>query len=254
MEQKKSFILLMACLMLAGCLSAQHPTRHFISLTGGVGYVNTIRPNPALPVYGIGGAGENIGVGYQLHHNHLTFGVGVELGHSMSCNVSLDEIPYVGYQPQPKVEAGMTEALYNMDINIPIMLGGEFGHFYFKAGVVPSFSIYGKGAVFGPIFNENPDVLDEIHAYRYTRIPQFYGRFEIGGSFGNFTSFDDPSQPRARFYLGAYADLGFMKDKPKQDLGTYPAVPYAISYQGSNDVSIPINIGLRFTCLLHVGK
>jgi hypothetical protein len=258
MKQKKSLILLTACLMLVGCLNAQHPTRHFISLTGGVGYVNTIRPNPALPFQGLGGVGENIGVGYQLHHNHLTFGVGVEFGNSMSCNVSQEDIipsmhgiPLLGV-----IEKGMTELLYNINVNIPIMLGGEFGKFYFKAGLVPAFSVYGKGAVIGPAFNENSVVWDkeDIQYYRYTRIPQVYGRFEIGGSFGSFTSFDDPNQPRARFYLGAYADCGLMKDKPKQGIGVYPDVPYAISYESSNDVSIPINVGLRFTCLLNVGK
>ena len=248
--------MMMACLMAVGCLNAQHATRHFVSITSGFGYVNTIRPNPALPVKGLGGATENIGVGYQLHHNHLTFGVGVEYDNSISCNVSQEEIAYIGYQPMPHIEKGMTEMLHNMNINIPIMLGGEFGKFYFKAGVVPAFSVYGKGAVIGPAFNENSVVWDkeDIQSYRYTRIPQIYGRFEIGGSFGSFTSFDDPNQPRARFYLGAYADCGIMKDKPKQTFSYYPVVPYAICYNGSFDMSIPINVGLRFTCLLNVGK
>lgn len=256
MKQKRTLTLMMACLMFVGCLRAQHATRHFISLNGSSGYVNTIRPNPALPILGLGGLSDNIGLGYQLHHNHLIFSVGVEFDNSLMVNTSKEEIVFL--VPSGRFPKGMTEVLHTMNLNFPVMLGGQFGNFYFKAGVVPSATIYGNGAVIGPVLNDEHSVVwdkQDIVRYRYSRILQYYGRLELGGSFGSFTSFDDPQQPKARFYLGAYMDYGLMKDIPSQGIGSYTNfVPYAISNEGHNDVSIPINIGLRFTCLFHVGK
>ena len=255
MKKQRIITLLVSCMMFAGCLSAQHTTRHFISLNGSNGYVNTVRPQPALPVGCLGGSSNTIGLGYQLHYNHLIFSAGMEYDNSVLCNASKEEIIFL--LPPGRFPDGMTEILHTMNLNFPVMLGGQFGKFYFKAGVVPSVTVYGDGAVIGPALNEHSVVWEdeEIVHYRYKRIPQLYGRFEIGGSFGKFTSFDDPSQPKARFYLGAYVDYGVMKDIPSQGIGSYTNfVPYAISNEGNNDVSIPLNIGLRFTCLFHVGK
>lgn len=253
MKQRKTLTLLMACLMFAGCLSAQHATRHFISLTGSDAYMNSFRPQPACDVLTLGGVGGTVGVGYQLHHNHFIFNVGLEFENSLLSNIAINDIRF---DPTHIVKKGTTELLLNVNMNIPIMVGGEFGHFYFKAGVVPSLNVLGGGAVIG-VINSNPQILDfdDIVAYRYMKIPQVYGRFEIGGSFGNFTPFDNPEQPRARFYLGVYMDMGLMKDRPKQAVGSYADyVPYAISNEAYNDVAIPVNIGLRFTCLFHLGK
>ena len=244
----------MACLMFAGCLSAQHATRHFLSLTGSDAYMNSIRPQPACDVLTLGGVGGTLGVGYQLHHNHFTFNVGLEFENSLLCNMATNNITF---GPERVVNKGTTELLLNVNMNIPIMVGGEFGHFYFKAGVVPTLNVFGAGAIIGVASRSNPQIIDvqDIATYRYMKIHQIYGRFEIGGSFGNFTPFDNSEQPRARFYLGAYMDMGLMKDRPKQAVGSYADyVPYAISNEGYNDVAIPVNIGLRFTCLFHLGK
>ena len=86
MKKQRIITLLVSCMMIAGCLSAQHVTRHFISLNGSSGYVNTVRPQPALPIGCLGGASNTIGLGYQLHHNHLIFSVGMEYDNSVVCN------------------------------------------------------------------------------------------------------------------------------------------------------------------------
>lgn len=254
---KKSFILLICCMITLGSINAQHPTRHFISLSRGSAYSNTVRVQPSLPVVCLGGISDNIGLGYQLHHNHFTFGVGVEYDNTIMANMSTEDITTVGFLHYNTIEKGMTELLHNMSFNFPVMLGGEFGKFYFKAGVAPSLSVYGNGGVIGPALNDNSEVWDyeDIHQYRYNRDFQLYARFELGGSFGEFTSFDELVQPKARFYLGAYVDYGIFEEGPKKSIGSYAHyVPYAISDEAFHDVTIPLNVGLRFTCLFNVSK
>lgn len=260
MKKQRIAILLMSCMMIAGCLSAQHPTRHFFSLNGGLGFTTSFQAKPALNVNCLGGLTDNVGVGYQLHHNHFTFGVGLEYDNSVYGYSSGEDIPF-GLVVVPK---GTTEILHDMRLNIPVMLGGEFGKFYFKAGVAPSISFYGNGSVLGPALNDHSVVWDaeDIERVSYTRDFQLLGRVEIGGSFGNFVAFDNPLQPTARFYLGAYFDFGFLNDNVKEHKGTYmlsaypeaSSVPYIVSNESLGDKAVPFSIGLRFTCLFNLAK
>lgn len=260
MKKQKTFFLMMCCMMIAGCLSAQHPTRHFFSLNGGLGFTTSFRTQSALNVNCLGGMTDNVGIGYQLHHNHFTFGVGLEYDNSIFGYSSGEDISFA----LVTVPKGTTEVLHDMRLNIPVMLGGEFGKFYFKAGVAPSISLYGRGSVLGPALNDHSVVWDaeDIERVPYTRDLQLLGRVEIGGSFGNFVAFDNPLQPRARFYLGAYLDFGFLNDNVKEHKGSYiqnayaasSSVPYIVSNESRNDKAMPFSIGLRFTCLFNLAK
>lgn len=249
MKRKRNITLLTVCFLLAGSLSAQHATRDFIYLTANTGYSSLSRPQSAYKVTCPGGINDGIGLGFQMHHNHFTFSIGAEYYNNILSNVSAEEIHEV-----PK---GMTEILHDINLNIPILIGGEFGKFYFKTGILPSFNLYGEGIVVGPAFNDHSVVWDtkDMISVRYNHTFQLFGRFELGGAFGTFTPFDYPIQPRARFYLGGYVDFGFLNYKVKQYQGSYSdKIPYVACNEAADDKVFPFSVGLRFSCLFNVSK
>ena len=77
----------------------------------------------------------------------------------------------------------MLELLGNGHVNIPTMVGGEFGKFYFKLGVVPSFNLLNGATVIGPVLNkENPEPYESTNLMLYKNPFQLFGRVELGGS------------------------------------------------------------------------
>ena len=154
------------------------------------------------------------------------------------------------------VPQGMLELLGNGHVNIPTMIGGEFGKFYFKLGVVPSFNLLNGTTVIGPVLNsENPKPYENTNLMLYKNPFQLFGRIELGGSFGNPTPYEDPIQPKARFYLGGYVDFGFTNDLPTNPRGSYsPRIPYAVSTQNMSDKVHQVSVGLKFSCLLNFAK
>ena len=248
MKKKSTIILLAVCLFGVFSLTAQKPVRSFLSLNGSMAYTGQIRSESHYDFKPFLGGSDNFGIGYQLYAHHFTFSIGAEIGASVFTNYS--------NEPIKKYPEGMLELFGNGHVSIPTMIGGEFGKFYFKVGVVPSFNILNGATVLGPVLNpDNPSSYDNPVKRLYQNPFQLYGRFELGGSFGHFTPFEDPEQPRARFYLGGYVDFGITKDMPVTSRGTFSStVPYGISDEGYHDILHQMSVGLRFTCLLNFAK
>ncbi|MBR4912805.1 MAG: hypothetical protein IKZ54_08195 [Bacteroidales bacterium] len=256
MNKKSTFILIVVCVFGLFNLSAQKgTTRFFFALNRSLAYTNQERfpSNPDIGAF-VGG-GENVGIGYQLYANHFIFSVGLEAGVTIMSNSSKSDIlypPHNDFIPQ-----GTLEAVANLHFNIPMMIGGEFGKFYFKAGIVPSFNLINGGVVFGPVLSpHNSTMFGTLDGIRYKNPFQLFGRFEIGGSIGKFTPFDANEQPTARFYLGGYVDFGITKDIPSKSCGHHYShtIPYAISSEGIMDNVHQMSVGLRFTCLFNLAK
>ena len=250
MYKKSTLILSVFCLLCVFSLSAQQKVvRNFLSVNATTAYAGQMRPIHFNPFVGVC---ENIGIGSQLYANHFTFSIGAEGGATILTIYSKEDIILADNK---KIPEGTLELIGNIHVNTPVMIGGEFGKFYFKAGVVPSFNLLNGATNFGPVLNpENPDLKKSIKV-RYKNPIQVFGRFELGGSFGKFTPFEAPEQPKARFYLGGYVDFGFTKDKPTEPRGLYKKkIPYVISNEGYNEDAYQFNVGLRFTCLLNFAK
>jgi hypothetical protein len=252
MNKKSTLLLLAVCLFGVFNLSAQKPVRHFLSLNASTASTGQIRLTSHYNFSPFFGGSENLGIGYQLYANHFTFSIGTEIGASVITNYSKEPIT-IGKKTIPE---GTLELLGNGHMNFPVMIGGEFNKFYFKVGVVPSYNILNAATIIGPVLNpEDPHPYNTTKKLLYQNPFQLYGRFEIGGSIGHFTPFEDTDQPRARFYLGGFVDFGITKDMPKVSRGSYKnRIPYAISDEGYQDVLHQIQIGLRFTCLLNFAK
>ena len=252
MNKKIPLVLLAVCLIGGGNLNAQKPIRNFLSLNASTAYTCQARMESHYDFKPFLGGSENFGIGYQLYAYHFIFSIGAEIGASVITNYSNEPIT-IGNRHIPE---GMLELLGNGHISLPTMIGGEFGKFHFKVGVVPSFNLLNGVTVIGPVLNQdNPSAYENPAKFLYENPFQLFGRIEIGGSFGHFTSFENIEQPRSRFYLGGYADFGFTKDMPATSRGSYSRnVPYAISNQGYKDILHQIQVGLRFTCLFNLAK
>ena len=254
MIKRTTLILLAACFLSVFSLSAQKDAViNFLSVNGSTAYSGQMRVKSHYDFKPYTGGCENIGIGYQLYANHFTFSIGAEGGSTIMTNYSDQET-----KRNPK---GTLELIGNLHVNTPVLLGGEFNKFYFKVGVVPSFNLLNGATIIGPVMNpDNPTTYENTKKVRFRNPVQLFGRFEIGGSFGKFTPFDDPIQPLARFYLGGYVDFGFTNDMEKkwkdgsEGRGHYGKIPYACSYEGFNDEVYQFSVGLRFTCLLNFAR
>lgn len=251
--KKKSILLLMAvCLLGIFSLSAQKTVKNFMYVNGSTAGTGQMRLKSQFNVNSFFGGSDNVGLGYQLYANHFTFSIGAEFGASVFTNYSEESI----VNGNRHIPQGMLELLGNGHVSIPTLIGGEFGKFYFKLGVVPSLNLLNGATVIGPVLNnENPEPYESPTLMLYRNPFQLYGRIELGGSFGKFTPYDAPLQPKARFYLGGYVDFGLTKDLPTVARGSYgPRMPYAVSTENLLDNVRQVSVGLRFTCLLYFAK
>ena len=252
MNKRSTLIFLAVCLLSIFSLSAQKTVRNFFSVNASLAYTGQMRFESNYNFKPYMGGSNNYGIGYQLYANHFTFSLGAEIGASVITNYS-GEMITIGKKDIPE---GMLELLGNGHVSIPTMIGGEFKKFYFKMGVVPSFNILNAATIIGPVLNpDDPHAYETTKKLLYKNPFQLYGRFEIGGSLGHFTPFEDPAQPKARFYLGGFIDFGITKDMPRYSRGSYAKkIPYAISDQGYLDKVRQVSVGLRFTCLINCSK
>jgi hypothetical protein len=252
MNKRLALILLAACLLSLFSLSAQKTVRNYFSINASLAYTGQMRFESNYIFKPYMGGSNNYGIGYQLYANHFTFSLGAEIGASVITNYSGEPIT-IGKKHIPE---GTLELLGNGHVSFPTMFGGEFNKFYFKVGVVPSFNVLNAATIIGPILNpDNPQPYENTKKLLFKNPFQLYGRFEIGGSVGKFTPFEDTDQPTARFYLGGFVDFGITKDMPRYSRGSYAkGIPYAISDQGYLDKVRQFSVGLRFTCLVNGAK
>lgn len=252
MNKKSTLILLAVCLLSIFSVNAQKPVRSFFTINGGLGNAGQMRFESHYNVGPFFGGSYNLGLGYQLYAYHFIFSIEAEVGATVLTNYSREAIT----NGNNNIPQGMLELLGNGHVNIPTMVGGEFGKFYFKLGVVPSFNLLNGATVIGPVLNkDNPEPYESTNLMLYKNPFQLFGRVELGGSFGKPTPYEDPIQPKARFYLGGYLDFGFTKDLPTEARGTYsPRMPYAVSTQNMSDKVHQFSVGLRFSCLLNFAK
>lgn len=252
MKKKSTFSLIAICLLGIFSLSAQKTVKSFLYVDGSTAITCQTRFNSHYNISPFFGGSDNVGLGYKLYANHFIFSIGAEFGASVFTNYS--EEPIVN--GNKRIPQGMLELLGNGHVSIPTLIGGEFGKFYFKLGVVPSLNLLNGATVIGPVLNnENPEPYESPTLMLYRNPFQLYGRIELGGSFGKFTPYDEPLQPKARFYLGGYVDFGLTKDLPTVARDSYgPRMPYAVSTENMADNVRQMSVGLRFSCLLNCAR
>lgn len=224
------------CSVLANAFTRLTPeTAHFVSLHGDAGYSALLHNVPDLPPSA--GMSTMIGVDYRLFHNNFIFSAGVEGMYELNVN-RMDELDVT--IPMMDTEGELfnmhvlvdksTDLAHMVNLNIPILFGGEWGRFYFMVGPKVSLNFYGSTSskaqitTYGEYDRAYDDFYDMLnHGFVSNQymgsasVPlkwnmNILAHMEIGGRIGHMFKHKQfrLNPDKIRMYVAAYADFGVL--------------------------------------------
>lgn len=232
------------------------------------------------------GMNTNLGVDYRLFHNNFLFSVGVEGMYELNANqlndldVAIPMIDTEGDLFNMHVLVNKSRDLTHMvNLNIPVLLGGEWGRFYFLVGPKVSLSMYGSTlssaevTTYGQYDRYYDDFYNmENHQFVTSRpmssdkIPvkwnlNILAHLEIGGRIGHMFKYKQfrLNPDKVRMYLAAYADFGILNlhsskggaplfDYRETDQGVqFYIQPLLVSNLSDGAAFRNLNIGIKYT-------
>ena len=123
-------------------------TYHFVSLHADAGYsalLHSIAGHAPSAVMNT-----NLGIDYRLYHNNFLFSIGAEGMYELNANRMEDHdeaIPMIDTEGDffnMHLHVDKSKDISHMvNINIPLLMGGEWGRFYFLIGPKFSINVYG---------------------------------------------------------------------------------------------------------------
>ena len=276
----------------AGAFTRLSPeTYHFISLHGDAGYSallhNIAGQKPSA------GLNTNLGVDYRLFHNNFIFSAGLEGMYDFNANM-MDELDVV--LPMRDTEGQLFNMHVHVDesrdyahmlnLNIPLLVGGEWNRFYFMVGPKVSINLYGATTSQAMIttYGEYDEYYDDFHEMPNHQFAsgQYMGsatkpmkwnfniiaHLEIGGRVGHMFKYKQfrLNPDKVRMYLAAYADFGLLNIHVNN--GGAPIFEYRETDKGVQFYSQPLmlsniadgatfrnlNVGLKFTVAFELPK
>ena len=266
-------------------------TYHFISLHGDAGYsalLHTIAgQKPAA------GMNANIGVDYRLFHNNFLFSAGIESMYELNANqldaldVSIPMKDTEGDLFDMHVMVNKSRDLTHMvNLNIPLLVGGEWGRFYFLVGPKVSLNMYGSTSsraqvtTYGEYDRYYDDFYDMLNhqfvtgqAMKSGTKPlqwntQIMAHLEIGGRIGHMFKYKQfrINPDKVRMFLAAYVDFGLLNLHVNK--GGSPIFEYSETNQGVQFYIQPLlvssmsdgatfrnlNVGIKYTVAFELPK
>lgn len=262
---------------------------HFISVTAQVGYstllssVDAVKPAP--------GVAPAIGVGYHFYSDHLILDVGVqgEFGYRTNKIGDADlKLPMIDTEGEHfTMHARVTDCediCQSVGLNIPVLLGCEYGRFYFMAGPMVGLNLWGKTlsrsavttsavydrfiAEFGNMPNHQlyagEPILSEPYPLSWNL--NVAGHVEIGARLGEYYGVKGADIPdlRQRVYLSVFAEYGFLNIHKDQTVGSamsytetgeglkFYVIPAMLSDQMLNSRVNPLTVGIKCTWLIEM--
>ena len=263
----------------------------FLSLHGDLGYsalLNTIPGQQHAP-----GLNTNIGLDYRLFHNNFLFSVGIEGMYDLNANM-LDEHDESllmrdteGDVFNMHVHVDKSRDLSHMvNLNIPLLLGGEWGRFYFLAGPKFSVNLYGSTSSVAQFttYGEYDRYYDDFYDmpnHQFVTGQQMgsatmplkwnfniMAHLEIGGRISHMYQHKQfrLNPDKIRMYLAFYADFGILNLHVSN--GGAPLFEYRETEQGvqfylqplmcsamaENAIFRNLNIGIKYTVAFELPK
>ena len=280
---------LIVCFVLCAALASAYTrltpeTYHFISLHGDLGYsalLHTIQGKKPSA-----GMNANFGVDYRLYHNDFLFSIGVEGMYELNFNL-IDQLDFA--IPMRDTEGD----LFNMhvhvnaprdmarmvNINLPVLFGGEWKRFYFMVGPKVSLNLYGSTSsdalvtTYGEYERYYDDFYDMPNHQFASDQPMGSGtlplrwnlnlmaHLEVGGRIGHMYRYKafHIHPDKVRMYLAAYADFGILNLRSSQggvptfdyretDHGVqFYVQPMLLSDLSAGAIVRNLNAGIKFT-------
>lgn len=295
---KRIFLFLGLSLVALG-LTAQ--VNNYIGVYGNVGEASLLTSLPELPTSDAFGVGGGVGVTYELQAGKgskqflFTVGVGFDISQS-SFDLSGGEQRYdaIDTENDPLSfiisPTARKDVYLNGALQVPVLLGGQFGRFYFLAGVKFDLSVLGTSSVKSTIrtIGDYPQFIDPFTSmpdhgfYDNQEMTPFKNKIhfepnlkvslELGGRFGvvtDHTGYDVP-KPKVQYRLAAYVDYGVMDMlSPNRPTGEYfvwdgavidkdclshISMTDVLSTHQVKDALHNLQIGLKFTALFELPK
>ena len=223
------------CTLVSAFTRLTPETYHFVSLHVDAGYstlLHTIEGRHASP-----GMNSNLGVDYRLFHNNFLFSIGAEGMYQLSANrmedldVSIPMIDTEGDLFSMHVQVDKARDLAHMvNVNMPILFGGEWKRFYFMVGPKLSLNLYGVTSSNAEIttYGEYERYYDDFynmpnHQFQSDQkmtsavLPMKWNfnilaHLEIGGRIGHMFKHKQfrLNPDKVRMYLAGYVDFGLL--------------------------------------------
>lgn len=259
-------------------------TYHFVSLHADAGYSALLHTIPGhAPSTGMN---TNLGIDYRLYHNTFLFSIGVEGMYELNANQMKDHdevIPMMDTEGDlfnMHVHVDKSRDLAHMvNVNIPLLMGGEWGRFYFMVGPKVAINVYGatSSSAMVTTYGEYDRAYDDFYNMPNHQFinGQYVGsasmkmawnfnilaHAEIGGRIGHMFKHKQfrINPDKVRMYLAAYVDFGLLNLHTGK--GGAPIFGYRETEQGVQFYSQPLmisnladgatfrnlNIGIKYT-------
>lgn len=289
-------LLITGCMALADAQTRRQirdSHRDFIYLNGNIGYQTFLNQEPMLK--NAPGVGLEFGAGYHMYHNHFILSVGLE-GHYGRYNIKpLAESRTFPNTPDSQGDIMTLNAdIYDrkdmmdvMDLQVPLLLGGEWKHFYMKAGVKAGLNVAGTAVTkakvtttgtydrfvddFGNMPNHQFLTDQQVRSdkQKISFNPQVYATAEIGYRLGGVYTGTGADIPRSkvRYYVAAFAEYGILDMHKAAGLGeamtphqaadgsyTFQVNPAYNSYTFRDAKMNNLLAGVKFTVMFELPK
>jgi hypothetical protein len=266
-------------------------TTSFLSLHGDLGYSALLHTIPGQKAST--GVNTNIGFDYRLLHNDFLFTIGVEGMYELNVNQmnKYDEaIPMIDTEGQlfdMHVYVNKSRDLAHMvNVNIPILFGGEWKRFYFLAGPKVSLNLYGATSSTARIttYGEYEKYYDDFydmpnHQFESNQqmssstLPMKWNlnvmaHLEAGARVNHMYKHKQfrLNPDKIRMYLAVYADFGILNlhvssggapifGYRETDQGVQFFIqPMMLSSMADNAIFRNLNVGIKYTVAFELPK
>ena len=283
-------------LLLCCSVMATAQVKNYISVWGDIGEASLLSKLDNMPSNASLGVGGGLGVGYELKKDHFLFtvGVGANISHSAfdlrGGESTFDAVDTEGDALQFIISTNERKDYYtNYAVQVPVMMGGEFGRFYFLVGAKFDLSAMCKTNVKAMVrtIGDYTNTLGFID--QFTNMPEhgFYenapfetktgeinfnpnaiASVEIGWRLGlvaKGTGYDVP-KPKTIYRLSLFADYGLidLHRRGNKEFFTWTDAVIdqdCLNYIGMNDVLSTtraprsvnnLQVGVKFTVLFQL--
>lgn len=275
---------MLLCVSASAFTSLTSETYHFVSLHGDAGYSSLLHTiagqKPAV------GMNTNIGADYRLFHNNFLLSVGVEGMYELNANqldaldVSIPMMDTEGDLFDMHVLVNKSRDLTHMiNLNIPLLVGGEWGRFYFLVGPKVSLNLYGATSstaqvtTYGEYDRYYDDFYDMLNHQFVTGQAMSSGtmplqwnmnvmaHLELGGRINHMFKYKQfrTNPDKVRMYLAAYVDFGLLNlhvnsggapifEYRETDQGVqFYIQPLLVSNMSDGATFRNLNVGIKYT-------
>jgi len=282
----------MVCSVCARAYSPLTPeTVHFVAIHGDLGYAGLLHTMQGRKPSS--GVNTNVGVDYRLYHNNFLFSAGVEGMYALYANkmdkldVELPMIDTEGDLFNMHVHVDESRDVAHMvNVNIPLLFGGEWERFYFMVGPKLSLNMYGATASNAKVttYGEYEQYYDDF--YDMTNHQFISGQrmssetlkmkwnfnimahAEIGARIGHMFKHKQfrTNPDKIRMYIAVYTDFGILNihadagGKPIFDYREtenglqFYSQPLMMSNLADNEIFRNLHVGIKFTVAFELPK